>query len=204
MAYGIWTQPVGPGPASPAGLFIDSGSTFPQFKNRVSGMYNFNGAGCSFPISGWDGSGQIFVVPVGPLCWQWDLPPNLIPDVYCVNDIYVESSSSFRVTLNQNPGRNPLFDCVFDVYQIWPRANRNYGITFSNTADYFSISDAGVVGQCIWAWEGNINGAIQVPAISGFDMSRASSAVDLARATSKSPRARERIASLLDSCCLTR
>ncbi len=173
MAYGIWTQPVGPGPATPAPLFIDSGSTFPQFKNSIRGSFNFNGAGRSFPISGWDGSGQIVIVPTGSLCWQWEVPPNLVPDVYCVNNIYVENSSSFRVTLNQNPGSNPLFDCGFNVYQIWPRADRNYGITFSNTADYFSISDSGVVGQCIWAWQGTINNALQIPNIGGFNMTNA-------------------------------
>lgn len=174
MAYGIWTRPVGPGPAAASDIYIDSNSTFPQFKNRVSGNYNFNGGSRDFPISGWDGSGQIVVVPTGSLCWQWEVPPNLVPDVYVVSNISIVNNSTFRVSINMNPGSNPLFDVAFNVYQIWPRANRNYGITFSNTADYFSISDAGVVGQCIWAWEGNINGSMQVPAISGFDMSRAS------------------------------
>lgn len=172
MAYGIWTKPVGPGPATPSELFIDSNSTFPQFKNRVSGNYNFNGGSRDFPISGWDGSGQIVIAPIGSLCWQWEVPPNLIPDVYCVTGVSVVNNSTFRVNINQNPGSNPLFDCGFNVYQIWPRANRNYGITFSNTADYFSISDSGTVGQCIYAWEGTINGSMQIPAISGFDSNR--------------------------------
>lgn len=173
MAYGIWCKPVGPGPATPPELFIDSGSTFPQFKNSVSGSFNYNGGSRSFPISGWDGTGNAVILPTGNLCWDVYEGTDLIPTIYCVTGISVSSSTAFNVSLNLNPGSNPLFSSAFNVYQIWPRANQNYGITFSNTANYFSISDSGVVGQCIYAWEGTINGSFQIPAISGFDMSRA-------------------------------
>lgn len=173
MAYGIWTTPAGPGPASPAELFIDSGTTFPQLRNRVSGNFTFNGKTCDLPISGWDGSGQIVIVPTGSVVWERYIPPNLTSDVYWLTNISVINNSTFRVTMDYDVS-GWIFDMAFNVYQIWPRANRNYGITFSNSADYFSISDAGVVGQCIWAWEGNINSSMQIPAISGFDMNRAS------------------------------
>lgn len=172
MAYGIWTRPVGPGPAAPADIYIDSGSTFPQLRNRVSGNFSFNGNTCDLPISGWDGSGQIVIVPTGSVVWERYIPPNVTSDVYWLTNISVINNSTFRVTMDYNVN-GWIFDMAFNVYQIWPRANRNYGITFSNSADYFSISDAGVVGQCIWAWEGDINGALQIPDIGGFDMSRA-------------------------------
>ncbi|QIN96079.1 membrane protein [Escherichia phage MN05] len=172
MAYGIWTRPVGPGPAAPADIYIDSGSTFPQLRNRVSGNFSFSGNTCDLPISGWDGSGQIVVVPTGSVVWERYIPPNVTSDVYWLTDISVINNSTFRVTMDYNVN-GWVFDMAFNVYQIWPRANRNYGITFSNSADYFSISDSGVVGQCIWAWEGDINGALQIPDIGGFDMSRA-------------------------------
>lgn len=172
MAYGIWTRPVGPGPAAPADIYIDSGSTFPQLRNRVSGNFSFSGNTCDLPISGWDGSGQIVIVPTGSVVWERYIPPNVTSDVYWITDISVINNSTFRVTMDYNVN-GWVFDMAFNVYQIWPRANRNYGITFSNSADYFSISDSGVVGQCIWAWEGDINGSLQIPDIGGFDMSRA-------------------------------
>jgi hypothetical protein len=172
MAYGIWAQPVGPGPASPAELFIDSNSTFPQLKNRVSGNFAFSGNICDLPINGWDGSGQIVIVPTGSVVWERYIPPNVTSDVYWIDNISVINNSTFRVTMDYNVN-GWVFDMAFNVYQIWPRANRNYGITFSNSADYFSISDSGTVGQCIWAWEGDINGSMQIPDIGGFDMGRA-------------------------------
>lgn len=172
MAYGIWTRPAGPGPAAASDIYIDSNTTFPQLKNRVSGNFAFKGKTCDLPINGWDGSGQIVIVPTGSVVWERYIPPNVTSDVYWIDNISVINNSTFRVTMDYNVN-GWIFDMAFNVYQIWPRANRNYGITFSNTADYFSISDSGTVGQCIWAWEGDINSSMQIPAIGGFDMSRA-------------------------------
>lgn len=54
-------------------------------------------------------------------------------------------------------------DFTFVIYKMLPQANRGYGMSFYNSSDVLNITDAGTIGQCRWAWEGNIANAISVP-----------------------------------------
>lgn len=171
MAYGIYTQPVGPGPAAPAPLFIDSGSTFPQYLGTINSFVSFSGGSANVAIPGWDGTGSLVVVPIKPIVWEDYIPPDLTSFIVALTGITPTSNTNCRLNISVNLNR--AYQIGLNFYKVWPQDNQSYGITFSNSANYFSINDSGVVGQCVWAWEGTINGALQIPNISGFDMSKA-------------------------------
>lgn len=173
MAYGIYAQPVGPGPATPAPLFIDSGMTFPQTASSFTARFPFNrNQQSSVNFDGWDGQGSAFALPTSNLVFTNWPSTQLYPDIYGVTSYGVINQNTFQVNMNTRIWTDWI-EMGFNIYKIWPQANRNYGVSFENSADYMSISDSGVVGQCIWAWQGNLSGAMTIPAIAGYDMSRA-------------------------------
>lgn len=165
MAYGIWCQPVGPGPASPASLFIDSNLTFPQYLGAYSISPSWSARNASFNVGSFDGQGELLIVPTSRLIQDYYVGTDLMPSFSYVTGI---GTSGQTVNINIEPAgasgnNNRNFPMSFQAYKLWPRGNRSYGITFSNSADFFSISDSGVVGQCVWAYRGSVGDGFTVP-----------------------------------------
>lgn len=63
MPTGILAQPVGPGPAAPAPLMIDSNMTFPQFMGTFNLAPSWRATYASFTVGAFDGQGQLVIVP---------------------------------------------------------------------------------------------------------------------------------------------
>lgn len=172
MAYGIYAKPVGPGPATPAELFIDSNMTFPQtIGNYGTGDIELRNSSASITVSQFDGQGSMFVIPTTTIVKEVYVAPNLFPSIVGVKTLSI-SGKTVTFNLQSASYRNRYWSMNWNAYKIWPQANQNYGITFSNSANYFSISDSGVVGQCIYAYSGNVSNGFKIPAISGFDMTK--------------------------------
>lgn len=172
MAYGIWSQPVGPGPAAPAPLFIDANLTFPQSVSSFTQRFPFNrNQSSTVSFSGWDGQGVAFALPTWNMVFTNWPSTQLYPDIYGVTSYGITSSSTLQVNMNTRIFQDWI-EMSFNVYKLWPQSDRNYGVTFSNSADFMSISDSGVVSQCIWAWQGDLSGSLTIPAIPGYDMNR--------------------------------
>lgn len=170
MAYGIYTQPIGPGPATPAPLFIDSNMTFPQTVASVSGWVRSTENDGSYNFSGWDGSGTGIALPTTSLLRVWWSGTSIIPSTSLINGWSFSNSYTLKMSWQGGSGAN---NAGFNIYKLWPQGNQSYGITFSNSANFFAISDSGVVGQCIYAYRGNVSDGQRVPDIAGFDMTKA-------------------------------
>lgn len=164
MAYGIWCQPVGPGPAAPAPLFIDANLTFPQFMGTFDLAPSWRATYASFVVGAFDGQGELIIVPKTRMVQDYLPSPEIVPRFSYVTGISVSGQT---VGINIKPGGggndNRTFPMGFNAYKIWPRGNQSYGVTFSNSADFFSISDSGVVGQCVWAYRGAVGDGFVVP-----------------------------------------
>lgn len=164
MAYGIYAQPVGPGPAAPAPLFIDSNMTFPQYLGSYDIAPSWRATYASFNVDSFDGQGQLVIVPRTKMVQDYLVSPEIIPRFSWVTGI---GTSGRTVNINIRPGGggndNRTFPMGYNAYKLWPTANQNYGITFSNSANFFSISDSGVVSQCVWAYRGAVGDGFRVP-----------------------------------------
>lgn len=171
MSYGIIAQPVGPGPATPAPLSIDSGSTFPQYIGDygVTMEYRDNSAG--FSVGGFDGRGSLVLIPSSPLGVVKYVGTSGVPSMLGVKGVGV-SGNYVSLSLQSASYRNLYWSVSFRAYKIWPRADQSYGISFANTVDYFSLNDGGVVGQCVWAYQGAVGDGFTIPTIPGFDPNR--------------------------------
>ena len=173
MAYGIYAQPVGPGPAAPAPLFIDSNMTFPQFLGTYStGNIEFKNTSASITVPNFDGQGELIMVPASNIGRMQYVGTNLVPAVLGVKSMSI-SGNVANFSLQSASYRNLYWSMSWHAYKLYPRGNQSYGITFSNSANFFSISDSGVVGQCVWAYQGsvgdgtvitNLPGGNQIPA----------------------------------------
>lgn len=163
MAYGIYAQPVGPGPAAPAPLFIDSNLTFPQYLGSYDIAPSWRDTYASFVVGAFDGQGQLVIVPRTKMVQDYLVSPNIIPQFNYVTNI---TTSGQTVGINiaaSGANDNRTFPMGFNAYKLWPTANQNYGISFSNSTNFFSISDSGVVSQCVWAYRGPIGDGFRVP-----------------------------------------
>lgn len=172
MAYGIYAKPVGPGPATPAELFIDSNMTFPQsIGNYATGDIELRNTSATINVSQFDGQGTMFVIPTTEIVREVYVAPNLFPSIVGVKTLSI-SGKTVTFNLQSASYRNRYWNMSWNAYKIWPQGNQSYGITFSNSANYFAISDSGVVGQCIYAYKGNVSNGFKIPAIAGFDMTK--------------------------------
>lgn len=156
MAYGIYAQPVGPGPAAPAALFIDSNMTFPQFLGTYStGNIEFKNTSASIAVPNFDGQGELIMVPASNIGFMTYVGTSLVPSVLGVKSMSISGNvANFR--LQSASYSNRYWSMNWHAYKLYPRGNQSYGITFSNSANFFAISDSGVVGQCVWAYQGSV------------------------------------------------
>lgn len=169
MAYGIYARPVGPGPATPAPLFIDANLTFPQYLESQVKQVDRADSSTSFTFNGFNLQGTMIVIPNQPLVNVYFDPVLIPPFVNYVKGVTV-SGRTANVSLQDVNRTNRTYPVGFNAYKIWPTGNRGYGITFSNSADFMSISDTGVVGQCVYAYRGSVTDGFTIPNISGVNM----------------------------------
>lgn len=165
MAYGIYAQPVGPGPATPAPLFIDSNLTFPQFLGTYSFNPSWSQTSLTFTVSSFDGQGTLVVVPNISMITDYLDSPEIIPSFNYITGVSISGQNvTVSISAAGASGNNRHnFPISFNAYKIWPTGDQSYGITFSNSTNFFAISDSGVVGQCVWAYRGSISDGFKVP-----------------------------------------
>lgn len=163
MAYGIYAQPVGPGPAAPAPLFIDSNMTFPQFMGSFDLAPSWRDTYASFNVGAFDGQGQLIVVPKTRMIQDYLPGVEIVPQFNYVTGISVSGQTVGINIRAAGANNNRTFPIGFNTYKIWPTGNQSYGITFTNSTNFFSISDSGVVGQCVWAYRGAVGDGFRVP-----------------------------------------
>lgn len=173
MAYGIYAKPVGPGPATPAELFIDSNMTFPQsLGNYGTGNIELRNTSASLTVSNFDGQGTLIVLPTTRIVTYLDIPTSLIPAIVGTKSLSI-SGNKVNFSLQDASYRNRYWSMNWNAYKIWPQGNQTYGITFSNSANFFAINDTGVVGQCVYAAVANVSNGYKIPAVAGVDMTKA-------------------------------
>lgn len=163
MAYGIYAQPVGPGPATPAPLFIDSNLTFPQYLGSYGGFVSGQATSYSFNVNGFDGQGSLILVPTSTLIQPFTDGTSLIPSFSYLKGVSISGSSVYCDIEKGWNNDNKRWTLTFNAYKIWPTGNQSYGISFSNSVNFFAISDSGVVGQCAWAYRGPVGDGFVVP-----------------------------------------
>lgn len=163
MAYGIYAQPVGPGPAAPAPLFIDSNLTFPQFLGSYGGFVSWQATSYNFTVGNFDGQGTLVLVPTSTLIQPFTNGTDLIPTFSYLKSMSI-SGSNVSCSLEKGGNNdNRRWTLTFNAYKLWPTGDQSYGISFSNSVNFFAISDSGVVGQCAWAYRGSVGDGFVVP-----------------------------------------
>lgn len=162
MPTGILAQPVGPGPAAPAPLMIDSNMTFPQFMGTFDLAPSWRDTYASFTVSAFDGQGQLVIVPKTRMIQDYLPGVEIVPQFNYVTGITTNGQTVGINIKAAGANNNRTFPMGYNAYKIWPTGDQSYGITFSNSANFFSISDSGVVGQCAWAYRGAVGDGFKV------------------------------------------
>lgn len=171
MPTGMYCKAAGPGPATPAGFFLNENIAVPQFLTSFTHTFHWNNDNYARGpvIDNWDGQGQLMFV-LSETSWSGDFANAGI--IFTVTQAQVLSNKQIELRIRYDH-LSEMRNITVTVYKIWPQADRGYGMSFYNSSDVMNITDTGTIGQCIWAWEGNIVNELRVPDISGFNMNNA-------------------------------
>lgn len=161
MGYGMWAQAAGPGPAKPAGFYLNENIAVPQYITTMNSRlyWRNNKYARTQPIPGWDGQGDLLIIP-NRLSWMGDFVNERI--TFTIEQMQVMSDRSLELKIPWDFVAETQ-DFTFVIYKMWPQADRGYGMSFYNSSDVMNITDAGTIGQCRWAWEGTIANSLSVP-----------------------------------------
>lgn len=161
MGYGMFAIAAGPGPAKPAGFYLNENVAVPQYITTLNSSVTWRNSkyATTSQFGGWDGQGALLIVP-DKLAWMGAF----------VNEGMTFVLEQIQVTGDRRLELKIPYDYVsesmsfsFKIYKLWPQADRGYGMSFYNSSDILNITDSGTIGQCRWAWEGNIANSVSVP-----------------------------------------
>lgn len=118
---------------------------------------------------------SVFVFNPDPIYVDHSFEPTLLPDYKIVRSL---SANATHITGKVETSNLKLnhWQGTANVFQILPSTttpgfaanNAHYGIRLVNSTNFFEITDAAIVGQCIWRGRVNLNSSWKVPVIPGY------------------------------------